>query len=580
MKSSEAKGISPPPSSPRATALAAAAVALLALGSCAASINYGFVFDEQILIRDNPMVHDLGNVGRILTTKFWPGPARGVYYRPMITLSYALGYAEGGDDQLVQHFINIVAHLAASVLAFFLARRIAGTAGVAFLAAALFAVHPVHSESVLWVPGRTDVIASVFMLGSWLALYRGREGTGAPGFSWCAASLVLFILALGSKEIALALPLMVIAADRASGEAKTSRRWIEYLVMAAIAAAFLVWRQHILSGPGADPEPDPLSGLSPAGRIRGIITIFSLALRVIVFPYPYRIDYAWAAHVISAPASASIAYIVLTAAMIIAMVMLFRRLPKVALCISCFIISLLPVSHLVPFPTLFAERFLYLPSLFVCLGLVLLAVHFSRTGGGTKWRRPATVLAALLVALMLVFSFFRGRMFESDLSFWQSAVRQAPDLAVARNWLGIAFRNRGMLEEAEQQYRAAFAFDPGHTVARMNLAEIMMRTGRPDEAVSLLEWLVKIEPENATVRVNLGLAYSMQERLEEAAAEWRRALEIEPGNFSANVMLGKYCLEVKDDPARARAYLQAAEKSRPGDRLVMELLKKAAGGAR
>jgi hypothetical protein len=457
-----------------------------------------------------------------------------------VTLSYAAGYAVAGDAPWIQHLINALAHVAAAVLAFLLLLRIAGNIETAALAALIFAVHPAHTESVVWVPGRTDVIATAFMLGAWLLLLRAREkASERRRFSIYAAASVAYLAALGSKEIAVALPALVFFHDLlARGKEIKEHKW-EYAVMAVLTGAFIGWRSYLLSGPGPDPAPNALAGLPAWRAALSMIMIFAFALRVTLLPLSWRIDFAWADSILSAPLW--VAGICAATVLILAVgaLLLWKKRPLVSFAVIGFFISVLPVSHLVPFPTLFAERFMYLPGLFVCLLVATLAAPLLD-------KKTSLAIALILVLAIGSLSVMRGRAFKDDLVFWQTAVKQVPRSALARNWLGIAFRNRKIWDNAEKQYKKALELDPGYTVAKMNLAEVCIINNDFDRAFSLLEQALDEDPANPLIRINLGNFFAIINEWDNAQKLWRSALDIDPDNFAAHLNLVRYYLKFND----------------------------------
>ncbi len=500
---------------------AAAAVFALAFLVHVHALGMGYTFDERILISGNPAVMEL-DLGTILGSKFWPGPTRGVYYRPTVILSYAAAYALAGDAPWAQHLVNLLAHAAASSLAFLLLMRLGQKAGPAFLVTAVFAVHPVHAENVFWVPGRTDVLATAFLLASWLSFLKAREGERAgESAPWYGLAGFLFLLALGAKEIAAVLPLLILARDLL-GEARMKKRAkIEHVASFALLFLFLAWRWWVLLGPGDEPSPDPLSSLSYLTSSLTTAYIFAKAALTIVFPGSWKIDYAYEEAMLGAPGWALGLSLLFFLAMAAAVPALREKRPEASFAAAGFLIGMAPVSHLVPFPTLFAERFLYLPSLFLVLFVVELAYSWLEHGEEKEERtrvrkRPLLAAMAILIAALSLAEVSRGRHFKDDLSFWSEAVRQVPRLALARNWLGIAHMERADYAAAERLFKDAVSLDRDFYVARMNLAGVMLKTGRTGEAVELMETLVQEHPGKCDLLMNLSVAYSMNGRIAEA----------------------------------------------------------------
>jgi hypothetical protein len=233
------------------------AVVLSALAVHAPSLTYGFVFDEQLLIVANPAVHDLREVKTILLSKFWPGPMAGIYYRPIITLSYALNYSFAGPRPGIYHLTNVLAHAAGCGLLYLLLLRLGATLTVVGPTALLFAVHPALSESVDWVPGRTDLFAGLFMATAWLTLLLARSQKAQKRLALYLPALLLYLLALGSKETAIVLPALIVLHDLLLQGRAASRYKYEYAGIFLAVFGFLLLRQHVLDLPGLAPPPSP-----------------------------------------------------------------------------------------------------------------------------------------------------------------------------------------------------------------------------------------------------------------------------------------------------------------------------------
>lgn len=498
--------------------LIAAAVAAVAFLAHAPSLGYGFVFDEQVLISDNPAVTDF-SPRLIFAEKFWPGPARGIYYRPVVTLSYALIYAVAGPAPWLHHLLSLLSHAGASVLLYFLARRLLADSAEwpAALVGLVFAALPVHVESVAWVPGRTDVLCAGFMAAAWLALLRGRESHRRP--LWLAAAAGLFLLGLGSKEVAVVLPVFLLLQDAAGGR-PGKKQTTDFIVLAVMVGVFLAWRAYVLSAPGPDPAPPALEGFSVFQRSLAMAAIPGLAAVKIILPLPWRIDYAYN-EVARSVTAAPLALLALALAGAGAFGIVRRR--SWGPLLAGFFLTIAPVMHFVAFPNYFAERFLYLPSFFL---LVALAAALREEVEDP--RGLGRVVLAVVIAVMIGLSWTQGRWFKDDLTFWQAAVRQAPQLPAARNWLGIARQKRGDQAGAEREFRQALRLDPGQSMAAMNLAAAVSLQGRNDEAEKILVKLIAADPDNPDLHANLAVVYLRMGRPERAGPEVDAALRLQP----------------------------------------------------
>ena len=192
------------PRAPKARSLAALVVALVGVAAYAASLGYDFVWDDTLLIQQSVRLHQWGELPRLLLSQFWSEVGEAShYYRPLITLSFFLDVKVWGLRPFGFHLTNLLAHVAVILAVLAVARRVTGGEVAAVIATLTFALQPLHTESVSFVSGRTDVLAALFFLLALLAYDRGRE---RPGWGFVSGSLGAYLLALLSKEVAITLP--------------------------------------------------------------------------------------------------------------------------------------------------------------------------------------------------------------------------------------------------------------------------------------------------------------------------------------------------------------------------------------
>ena len=180
--------VSAPPGPPAATLgrrSAGVLVALVALAAYAATLGYELVWDDTLLIQQSWRLHHWHALPSLLASHFWSEVGEvSHYYRPLITLSFFLDMQIWGLQPLGFHLTNVLAHAAVTLAVLAVARRALGGAPAATICALAFALHPLHTESVSFVSGRTDVIATFFFLLALLAYDRGREHDGWRPIAW------------------------------------------------------------------------------------------------------------------------------------------------------------------------------------------------------------------------------------------------------------------------------------------------------------------------------------------------------------------------------------------------------------
>ncbi len=394
----------PEPTTKPVPLLAGALVLALTAFAFAPGTTGGLVYDDAFLIAGNPEIQQLGNLGRSLARPFWDlsgaahGSARGLYYRPWVTLAYTLEYHFFGDRPLGYHLVSVALHLLIVALAFaWLVRRVAPGGGpVAGLAAGvgagLFAWHPTRVESVTWVSGCTDLWMALFVL---LALSAWDKLRPRPG---AALATLLLLLGFASKETAAAVPVWL-ALDawlrHEAGAQRAARLRAAAFACAAMALAFTLRCIFV-------PLPIDGSGLLPGELVPRVLATLGEFTHAVVWPWPSSIARALIHHAPSGAAvypASSIALGALVAVLAIAACVLARRRPALRPWLAdaaLFFLLLGPVLNVVPLKLkpLIAERFLYLPLLGIAALVARAAASWLRGGGERARVLPGHQLAS------------------------------------------------------------------------------------------------------------------------------------------------------------------------------------------
>jgi tetratricopeptide (TPR) repeat protein len=506
-------------------------VAALALLPYLNTLTAGFSLDDLPRIVDNPMVQGREPAGRLLT---WVD--RPEVYRPLTMLTFAAN-ARMGTSAAGYHLVNVLLHVGVSVLVFWIASLVLCSPVGAGTAAALFAVHPVHTEAVSNVFGRSEVLAAFFVLLCLLALVRAGEVTPAGGtrLAWRVASLAAFAAGLLSKESAVA-ALALIAAVHLwiSPERRVARTLRVLAPYVGVALAYLAWRRYLVGAFGMPAPPpfvdNPLAFVGWLPRLATALVVQADYLRLLTFPITLSSDYSFAqVPVVSSPWDARwIVAVLLFVVIALALVLGARRAP-LTLVAAVFVWAPLAATAniLVVVGTIEAERLLYLPSVGWCLLAGWLVTR-------PVWRQThALGIAAVVVCLFVARTWVRNEDWRDETTAHAVAVRTAPasakthynrarDLIAARRldeaivhlerslaiypeWvppranLGGVLALKGRLEDAATHLTIAVGGDPQSAIARINLAQIRLRQGRVDDALEQLEAARRIDPRSPVV---------------------------------------------------------------------------------
>jgi tetratricopeptide (TPR) repeat protein len=534
------------------------------------TIRHGFVFDDQPVIGQNPLMRDLGDLPRLLVAPYWNTPTRErMLYRPVTSVSFAIDRAiVSGFDPRWFHLVNVLLHgLATALLTAWAATTLPGRIGP-LTAGVLFAVHPVHVEAVAGIVGRAEILAACGVLGTLLchrAVLRapgGRRATAAIPAAWA-----LCLLAAGAKESAVIAPVLCLLADLAfPAGAPRRRRVLLYAGYAAALAIYFAVRMQVLGTVGiGKPIAFVDNPAAAAGPIDGRLTALGAVARytvLLLWPRHLSADYSFdQIPVIRTLAEPwALAGLLVVAGVLGGGAFLLRRAPAAGQALLWMAVSAAPTSNLLVFiGTLLAERLMYLPSAGLCLLAAAGAAALERRGAG---RLVLAAVAALGVA-GAARTWIRLPEWRDDLALYASAARVSPRSARIRYNLGNAYLRGGRHAEAESEYREALAIYPDFGDAMVNLGLALVQRGRPTEALSILERGAARHPANADIAVNLGTAWRAAGDPERAAAEFERALRLDPGSARAWNNLGSLAL-ARGDLSRALECLGRAVELDPG----------------
>ena len=554
-------------------------VALAAILPFAQTLPNPPVLDDGWAVVENPLVQGgLRNAGRIFTSPYnYGGPGTtGGLFRPVTTLTFAANYAVHGRAPGGYHLVNLLLHLAASLLVLSLARRLAEAAmpdrapWVALLAGLLFAVHPAHVEAIAPIVGRKELLSAAFALGSLLVALSGRGAARSMGR--LAGSVALLALGILSSEgvavtpllygiVAVALPGAAGIEGRPGLRDAQGRSAILRVVAVSGALTLALLPYLILRGM---PRGVPLEAQWLAGVPRSTVTfttsrILAEYLRVFAFPSFLGTDFAYAARVqlIREP---GLDLLLSTAAwlpVVVGAIYCLRRFPLPSAGLLWSFVALLPVLHLFPIGVLMAERLTYMPSVGFCLAAAAMV--------GSIRRSPVVVAAVfVLVALLGIRSAGRAADWRSDLALWESELQKAPNDVVVNNNLAVAYSYRGEFAKAIPVLETAIRVAPGYWRAHVNLGVAAQGLGDRDKARQAYVKAIRMAPGVSSPLYFYSRFQAEEGDLAGAVATLAAARRIAPEEARLATAQGQHLAKL-GRVAEARAAFQAALALDPAD---------------
>ena len=482
-------------------------------------------------------------------------------WHPLTTITHMLDSSLYGLKAGGHHFTNVLLHTVAVVLLFLLLQQMTGALWKSAFVAAVFAIHPLHVESVAWVAERKDVLSGVFFMLTLLAYVHYAR---APS-TW-RYLIVAFVFALGlmSKPMLVTLPFVLLLLDYwplrriRDQRSRVGRQLLSLLVekIPLIALSAVSSVITFLAQRGALGGTEQLPMLA---RINNALVSYVVYVRQMFWPANLAVFYPHPENRLP-PWEISLALAVLIG-ITIAAVILRKKAPYFIMGWFWYLGMLVPVIGLVQVGWQgHADRYTYLPQ----IGLYI-AGTWAVADLTALWPRRRILLGAaalLLIGALSWSSSVQTSYWRDSETLFTHALAVTRNNDVAENNLGIVFLQRGQLDEAISRLQAAIDLRPENGPAHNNLAKALLQKGRLAEAMVHYRKFFEIEPENVEARNILGTALIQQGRIREAIEQWHDALAIEPENGNAASNLAWVFATCPDDSIRdGRRAVELAEKA-------------------
>jgi tetratricopeptide (TPR) repeat protein len=473
-----------------------------------------FVYDDTRQIVENIYIQQRPLYLKALTSDVWAfkSDAMGVvsnYYRPVFVLSMIINHELFKLDPLGWHIVNLLLHIAATVLVFFLLLRLQVHQVACALITWIFAVHPVHVESVTWVAGETDLLMAVFLLGSYLSYLSLREQPSLKMWSW---TLLLFLLALGSKEVAIAMLGFVFVTEWVYRSPEISKRtafgqaFRKCLPFLGVGILFFAVRHVVLQG----------SSIQNAGYI-GPLSMLATIPKIVIFYLrqiflPYQFGAAYGVRAVSAQTFGFMTVIMPVLFLMLIGRVLIWLLPKhkaYPIALAFFLFPLLPALNIRVFwyEHLVRDRYLYLPllgALILFIDPLVRSLSSSRRFAGRDVSPAFYAIGCVASLGLALISMNYNRVWLNEVALWESGVRTDPNSLWAHMQLAEAYRHAGQLSEAEAIAQKGLVLSPHYNRLRAILGLIYKAQGRNRDAVQELLTVLRQAKESELIVLAAG----------------------------------------------------------------------------
>ena len=522
------------------------------------SLPNGFNLDDNAIIKDNPLVTSLKNVPKIFVTNYWANTPyeKGVLlYRPIPVLTFAIDDYLWGGKEYGFHLTNALINALNAVLLFYVLLFMFGDAlkpRYAALAALLFALHPVHTEAVNMIVGRTELLAALF---SFLAIifYLRKNIVGA---------LVLFFCALLSKEIAVTIPVMLLLYELYS---KKKVEVKNYFFFALVLGAYLCLRYFVLHGLSSVHQEGILAGQDIWARAATVIYVIGLYLKLLFVPFYLTADYS--DYTLPASLLSFNVILSLTAILVLLFIAWKYREKKWILTfgILWFFITILPVSNIISIGALLGERFMYIPSVAYALIVAALFVYWDNVFA----RGILAIVCTLICMVFGIYTFNRNFDWKDSFTLFAAAEVKQPNNPRVNYYMGLKAETDKDIAKAIKYYELAVKEFPTNNWKPDSNTVNNMKARIKELSSTAVN---KVESESIAL-YNAGLKLYKEKKYKESLEKLKKAVELNTLYADAYVVIGGIYVE-RQDPKNAIEYFEKALKVNPNHPEARENLKR------
>jgi len=471
------------------------------------SLSNDFVFDDESVIVNNASIQSMDNIQKFFTADEGFHKVIGRYYRPLVSTSYAIDYSIWGLNSYGFHLTNIIIHIISCLLLFkiftALFWRYKYRNLFSLFATLIFAVHPIHTEAVTWISGRTDSMVTMFFFGSFLCYieftkeqkYLKEKNTLKSitdrNYLYLFLSLLFYACGLLTKEMIITMPVIVFLYDfvyRKKDLAYFKKNILSYALFAGITLMYLILRYMVLKDVPERENYLYFLNKDFVVTLGTMLKTIPVYFRLLFAPFGLLYHYNGVIEDAKTLVDIEVILTILFITMLIYLsVYYYKKDSIISFCILFFFVTLLPVMNIFPTMNLMAERFLYLTS----FALVLLICHIALLGSA---KRDFTILTVGLIIIVCSLSY----------------------LTIARNkdW-----------KDNNTLYSSAKGSNG--TVILVNEGNILANNQKYDEAAILYKKAIEIRDNNVLAHHNLGLVYLLKGDLDSAEMRFKRGVIVD-----------------------------------------------------
>jgi tetratricopeptide (TPR) repeat protein len=511
------------------------------------SLSNGFVYDDLGTIVENVHIKRFSNFfSSFYNQTYFEMSGGEASYRPVATLSYYLLYAIFNLNPFGYHLTSFILHILNVMLVYLLAHVILNSRSSSFVAALLFACHPVQTEAVNGISYNEDLFAAFFLFLALLMYAKMDAASPKPNFMYICLSLLFFMLGLLSKEMAITLPAIVVLYDvtiRAPvSKTRTLKRTLEFIQKRKyyysgylLVSLIYLWLRFFAL---YNPEETETRIWGPLwDRIMYLPVLFFDYIKLSIFPLKLNADYVffYPSGFLNVTPILSLAVVL---GLLIFSVAVMRHSAATAFGIWWFFVTLFPVYNIIEIYNPFAERYLYIPLFGFCL---VISIFLGRVFNRIPYSRLGVLQVGVILMIVVFYSIItinRHKDWKDNYSLWTKTLEVEPNSVRAHGNLARVYLERGLIDESMREVKKAIELNPKGFKAHYNLGVVLAEQGFLIQAIDAYKKTIEINPNYKNAHFNLGNIYKAQNRLEAARQAFKKVVELDPVDIEARNNLG------------------------------------------
>lgn len=562
------------------------------------SLENSFVWDDKAVILKDPSL-------RSLSTLFNPDYPDS--RRPITFLSFYLDFHLWRLNPFWYHLENILLHAINTILLFLLSKRLFNEK-TALFSAIIFAVHPVHTESVYWLMDRSGLLSAMFFFIAFLTYIKIDKTYEKHFVLYYFVFIISFVLSIFSKEIGMGLIPLLIVYDISNKRLRERAKYYVLFILLALIYILFWARGGAITALFSSHE---YWGGSPYRTFLAMMTVIVEYIRLLFYPINLQ---AW--YITKIPETIFEFKAIIGMLMLLTLLvtgMFYLRKNKVAgISILWVLVTLLPVSNIIPIAgSMMAERWLYIPSAGFCIAIGSLIERTLSFSKKTVLKYAVISIFAVLTVAFFIKSEARHKYWKNDFTVFYPLTKIYPDWPVAHYYLGrhyiekkeydraldefvnirvdspsdisdvskligIVYREKGNYGEAEKYFQKAIAISPDNKGGYTSLATIYRLTGRSKEAIDLYKKAIEIDPNFPLAHNQIGMTYLELGDTLSAFKHLKKAIELEPLSIVFRLSLAE-AYEKTDDKASALIEYLEVRRIAPQNNIALDKIKELEG---